>query len=873
MTEILLHTKLGVPTKRSKAVARLRLLEQANEGLSHESEFLRKLTLVSAPAGYGKTTMVSEWLRGLGVPTAWLSLDESDNDPSRFMAYFIAALQSIQPRFVESIQALVQSPQRPPAEVILTILLNELGTLPGLLILVLDDYHAINNLVIHQQISFLLEHLPSHMHLVLITREDPLIPVSRLRARNQVLEIRQDDLRFSVEEIVDFMNRVMQLELTYDDIVALERRTEGWIAGLQLAALSLHGLSNKKNFIQAFTGSNRYILDYLIEEVFNRQPVDIRDFLLKTAVLDRLSGPLCDAVTHRSGCRELLERLDQANMFIVPLDQSRTWYRYHRLFSELLRHQQHLLGQPMDETIIHQRASQWFEAEGYSAEAIQHLLAAQDWRKAAQLIGQVSEGMFNHGEIVTLIGWLEQLPKEIILSQPGLCMAYAWALLLTEKYEQAEPVLQQAEKLAPPGSVFLGQVATAQAYLARALGDNLRVIETSQLALSLLPENDFSSRGNLLMNMGMVHWHEGQLEKAELALVEAQEKAARSGNLYVQLTSEIFLARTLASRGAMREAASKYTSIIQRGLQVPVVALAYFDLGSLHYEWNELEKAELYLQQGLDLSRRTRNVEFQVAGLILQVYLLLARQDWNAASSVADQACNLARDFSALTRSRCAACQAHVAIKMGDLKSASLWLEQISVNMDSHPFYRFLGLIQPRLLIAQGRMEEAAEKLNICYETASHAGWGYALVAVQVLQALSANTPETALEFVTDALRLAGPEGYIRTFVDAGTGLVPLLREAAQRGVAPEYVGWILTFQGTKLKVPTTESSALIEPLSAREIEVLRLVTAGLSNREIAGKLFISPGTAKTHLHNLCGKLGVRNRTEAATRAKELGLV
>lgn len=873
MAEILLHTKLGVPALRSLAVPRTRLLKYSNESLVQGNEFLRKLTLVSAPAGYGKTTMVSEWLRGLAIPAAWLSLDESDNDPSRFMAYFIAAIQSIQPKFGESLQAMFRSPQPPPAEVILTILLNELGALPNLIFLVLDDYHAINNLAIHQQISFLLEHLSARMHLILITREDPLIPISRLRARKQVLEIRQEDLRFTVEEISDFMSRVMLLELSFDDIVALERRTEGWIVGLQLAALSLHDMRDKSSFIQAFTGSNRYILDYLIEEVFNRQPVDVRNFLLETAILDRLSGPLCDAVTHRSGCHELLERLDQANMFIVPLDLSRTWYRYHRLFSELLQHQQHLRKQPMDEAIIHQRASEWFETEGYLSEAIQHSLAAQDWKKAVQLIDLVNDRMFKQGEIVTLLGWLEKLPRQLILSQFDLCMTYAWALLLAGKYQLSEPVLEQAEKLTQPGSVSLGQVATAQAYLARSVGDNQRVIETSRLALSLLPETDITDRSNLLMNLGLVYWHEGRLEEAEPALVEAQEKAVRSGNWYAQLTSELFLARTLASRGAIREAALKYPSIIERGPQVPIAALAYFDLGSLHYEWNELEQAEIYLQQGLDLSRRMGTVEFQTAGLILQAYLLLARQDWSAASNVMDQACILAREFSRLIRTRCAACQAQVALATGDMMLAAHWLEQASGNVDSHPFYRFSGLIQPRLLIAQGRVKEAAELLSIRYATASRAGWGYAIIAIQILQAMAADSLHSALDFLADALRLAGPEGYIRTFVDAGIGLIPLLRDAAQHGVAPEYVGRILTSMGTRIYTPSSTRSVLAEPLSEREIEVLRLVTKGLSNREIAGKLFISPGTAKTHVHNLYGKLGVRNRIEAATRAKELGLV
>lgn len=872
MNEILLHTKLSQPPLRSMVVARKRICEYANQGLLGGNEFCRKLTLVSAPAGYGKTSMVSEWLRSLEVQAAWLSLDELDNDPFRFLAYFLAALQEIYPKFAESLQAMLQMPQRPQLDIVLTILLNELSTLPTLTALVLDDYQAIDNLTIHQSISFLLERLPPCLHLVLITRQDPLIAISRLRARNQILEIRQDDLRFNLEEISRFMNQIMQLSLQPEDIRALERRTEGWVAGLQLVGLSLHGTRDRSGFIKGFTGSNRFILDYLMEEVVSHQAEDVRDFLLDTAILERLSGPLCDAVTGKSGSQEMLEKLDQANMFIVPLDQSRTWYRYHRLFSDLLCHQKRLKSQPMEEATLHQRASQWFKNEGYLAEAIQHSLNAQDWVKAAQLIGEISDWMFKHGEIITVIGWMEKLPKELVLNHPDLCMSYAWALLLTEKYEQSTPVLARVEKLAPTGSLLQGQVATAQAYLARATGDNQRVIETSKMALSLIPESDLNSRGSLLMNLGLVYWHEGQLKEAEPTLVEAQESAAANDNLYVQLTSEIFLARTLISRGAIRKAAARYPSIIQRGPQVPVTALAHFDLGFLYYEWNELEKAEVNLQQGLDLSKRTGNVEFQIAGLLLQVYLSLARQDWKMASQIADQACRLAEGFSTLTRYRCAACQTLLALAMEDLKSASYWSEQNTEKVDPHPFYRFLGLNQSRLFIAQGKLEAAAEQLKSCYKRAYKAGWGYALVAVRVLQALAAGNSPASSEYLNDALSIAAPEGYIRTFTDAGGGLVPLLRESAQCGNHPEYARQLLSSLGEKTESLGSSRSILVEALSEREVEVLRLVTEGLSNREIARRLFISTGTAKTHVHNLCGKLGVRNRTEAARRAIELGL-
>ena len=871
MPEILLRSKIGIPHHRRLAVSRPRLLQYSTDALVDGNQFLRKLTLISAPAGYGKTTIAVEWLRALGSPVAWLSLDEGDNDPARFMGYIIAAIQSVRPGFGQATMAMVQAPRQPPAEVLLTLVLNELETRPDQLILGLDDYHVINNVAIHQQISFLLEHLPANIHLVLITREDPLVPIAGLRAKNQVLEIRQDRLRFTVKETDDFMYQVMQLKLTDAEIHALEQRTEGWIAGLQLVGITLQGLKDKGSFIQEFTGSSRFILDYLMEEVVNRQPGNVRDFLLQTSILERLCGPLCEAVTGQRDASELLKKLDQGNMFIVPLDNSQTWYRYHHLFAELLRHQQQS-GLPVDTITLHQRASQWFETAGYLPEAIQHTLQAGDWTKAAALIGRVNDGMFKRGEIVTVIGWLEKLPEQFTFSQPELCMAYAWALLLTEKYAKAGIVLAKAQKIASSDSFYQGQVANGQAYLARAVGDNLGVIRSSQMALSLLPEDDHSRRGSLLMNLGIVYWHEGNLEQAEKTLVDGQEKSALSNNLYAQLTCEVFLARTLASRGFIREAATKYQSVLQRGSQVPISTLAYFDLGALHYEWNELDKAELFIQQGMDLGRRTRNVEFQVAGLIVQAYVWLARQDWTAAASIADQAYALGENFSAQTRARCAACQAHVALAVGDLKNARHWLEQFHGNVDSHPFFRFSGLLQARLLIAQGHLEAAADELKLRYETAFQAGWGYALAAIRARQALAAGSSQTGLDYLADALRMAEPEGYVRTFTDAGLGLIPILRDAAQQGITPGYVKRILTSMDTHPSAPASTRSMLVEPLSEREIEVLRLVTAGLSNREIAGKLFISPGTAKTHVHNLYGKLGVRSRIQAAARAKELGL-
>jgi LuxR family maltose regulon positive regulatory protein len=885
MIDLLLTTKFNIPLVRDELVHRPRILDRLEAGLWQENSFRRKLTLVSAQAGYGKTTLIAEWLRhtlsASPLSATWLSLDEADNDPTRFLVGLITAIQHIHPAFGTATGALVRLPQPPPAEIIHTALVNELNAVPVPFILAIDDYHLIRTLPIHQLLAFILDHQPAHMHLVIMTREDPLLPIPRLRVRGQVMEIRQEDLCFTLQETADFLGRVMKINLSEKDIAALEQRTEGWIAGLQLAALSMQDAHDLKGFVQTFTGSHRYILDYLIEEVFKQRSAEVQDFLLQTSILDWLSGPLCDAVVDRKGSQELLEQLEQANLFLVPADQTRTWYRYHHLFSELLRHRLRAPG-TYDEALLHRRASQWFEAQGSLVDAISHALAAQDWGTAARLIGQSSDIMLKGGETVTLIGWFGKLPQEVVCAQPMLCLTYIWALLLASQFDTAEPLLEHIETLAPPGSSLLGQIAAAQAYLARAQGDTPRLIEKSRQALTLLPETDATSRGNVAMNLGLAYWHEGRLEEAERALLEAEEISRRVENYYALLTVQIFLARTQATRGKLRQAEAMYQKILQQAGEVPVLALAHYDLCTIYHEWNELQKAGEHLQHGLELSIRTGNKEFQNAGHVLRAFLLMAQGDASGAFEAVEQSHALAQEFNPATRARSAACHVQLALQSGDLDSAQHWAQQVFEGIDAHSFYRFLGLTQPRLLIAQGQKELAAGQLKTCYETAIHADWGYAVIAVLVLQALAARTNREALEFLTQALQAAQPEGFIRTFADAvGRGgsatrpaesLVPLLQEAALHGTTPDYVGQILTAIKGKQSRIAAGQSALAEPLTGRELEVLHLMTAGLSNREIAEKLFVSPGTAKTHVHNLCGKLGARNRTEAVMRAKELGL-
>lgn len=878
MEALLLTTKLSPPVIRQNLVHRPRLVAQLHLDWKGKSGFARKLTLVSAPAGYGKTSLAAEWLAGSPYTPAWLSLDEADNDPARFLIYLLAVFQQVQASLGETARAMLQSPQPPPAEILLTALLNDLAAYESPIVLALDDYHSIHNQSIHKLVAFLLEYQPPNLHLVILTREDPLLPVSRYLARNQAIRLPQEELRFTPTETAEFLRNAMGLELGNGEIEELQQRTEGWIAGLQLVALSLQAHPDRHEFIASFAASSRFVLDYLFEEVFERQPEDIQDFLLKTSLLERLTADLCDQITGRNDSAGKLETLERSNLFISPVDARRVWYRYHHLFQELLRHRLHFQGKAQVDR-LHRLASQWYAAHGFLGDAIGHALAAQDWDQASRLIQQASGDLLKRGEIATLLGWFHQIPFEVVRRDPGLCLSFGWPLILAGQLELADGLLALAEAAAQADPTFLGAVLTAQSNLARTRGDLPRTIDLSRRALECLPETDLISRSILALNLGLAYWHTGQNDVAERTLLEAQRDAQACGNAYALLTAIIFLGRVRAVRGELRQAVEFYQTAIQKGGQVPILAIAHHDLAALHYEWNELEACRAELKLALEMNRYSGNAEIQAAVYLLQARLECTSENFLSMEAIFEQLHHLEQvgELPALARQRILDCRAELALRCGDLETAQSLVDQNFPQLDAHPFYRFLGLTAVRLALAQGKKADSSRVLLDCYERADQSGWGYGVLAVRILQALAADSQEAGLALLTDALQRSQPDGYVRSYADTGRGLIPLLQEAARHGVQPIYVGQILkaigeqaTYRGGKL----IESAAgLVEPLSERELEVLRLMAAGLSNREIASRLVVSLGTVKTHVHHICGKLGVANRTQAVVQARDRQII
>ncbi len=904
VSETLLQTKLYIPPIRSNLVPRPQLLEQLNQGL----QLGHKLTLICAPAGFGKTTLASAWVTACDRPAAWLSLDEGDNDPARFLAYFIGALnriEAVETSLGRGTLSMLQAPQQPPIEAILTSLINDIAGISGRIIFVLDDYHNIESSLVDDALAFLLENQPPQLHLVIATRDDPQFPLSRLRARGQLSELRAIDLRFTSSEAGEFLNQAMGLALSAEDIAALESRTEGWIAGLQLAAISMQGRQDTSTFIKSFTGSHRFVLDYLLEEVLEQQSDRIQDFLLQTAVLDRLTGPLCDALTGQEDGREMLDLLERANLFIVPLDEERRWYRYHHLFADLLR--QRLRQTKFAQIPLLQiRASVWYEKNRFADEAIQYALRAEDFERAVHLIEEHSDPIWRQGEHIKLRRWLASLPIELVYAKPQLAIFHAEGQFVSGQQEAAEQSLLAAEQMldqipAADRGNLAGRAAATRAFLAFYQGDMPGIIRHSREALDSLPENDAAWRSSAANAIGDAHIIKGDMAAAQQVQTVSLEASKAMGNIYMTLVASMKLAITLRHQGHLQQAVDICRQQLQlaeeNGLSQTVVAgwlLAIW--GEVLAETNDLETALQLANRGVDLTMRGgRAADVAMLGwsYICLTRVLFSTGNTAGAGETVQTIENIAleTDFPPWITRMIAAWQARIWLAQGRLETACQWVDENGFDTPGASgqlqevdfFLMFDYLVLSRILIAQERLDEAAGLLTQLLEVTRAQGQTAREIEILLLQTLTfqaAGKTDRALSALEDALTLAEPAGFMRTFVDEGPPLAHLLQKATAQGIAPNYASRLLSALPTEqggikeniaaIHIP---HSTLMEPLSEREREVLQLIAEGLTNREIADRLYLSPNTVKVHSRNIYGKLDVHNRTQAIARARALGIL
>lgn len=868
----LLTTKLYIPSPRPNLVPRPRLVEQLDDGL----RLGHKLTLISASAGSGKTTLLGEWahrdapLREPKVRVAWLSLDEDDNDPARFWAYVVAALQTIHPQLGQSALPMLQGPQPPPIRSILAPLLNEVAALPEPIALILDDYHLITEQAIHDGVAFLLDHLPRQVHLGLATRADPPLPIARLRARGQLTELRADDLRFTSEEVAAFLNDVMGLSLRPADIAALEARTEGWISGLHLAALSLQGREDAHAFVEAFTGGHQYILDYLIEEVLSRQPQPVQRFLLQTSILDRLCAPLCDALTGEHYGAEMLERLQRDNLFTVPLDDERRWYRYHHLFGDLLRKR---LGQatPPDQVFeLHRRASRWHAENGLLEQAVKHARAAGDFERIAQIAEQSAGASLLDARLTTLLRWVDALPQDVLHAHPRLQVYRAWALFMNGHLEAAQQALgecRQALKALPPSPE----------------NDALRRVLTR-----LLDTIDMIAQGFMCSV-------DNQIEAALRMCSRARDLALEDGHVFLAAQATEGLALTYYHQGRLRASAQSCQQVIdlavQSAAQAPLAAAGYVELAGIHTEWNDLDTAADLLDHALALCRQWGIVQTLNEAYVAQSRLLQARGDIAGAWEMlgkAREASSMEGDTS-MVNFRLTTQQARLNLAAGEPEKAARWVEGMEAALASGrqlpaAFAATLQTTLARAYLAQDRAEDALAVLEPLLTSAEIAGVYLFVVEICALKALALHAlgdTSAALASLARSLALAEPKGFARVYLNEGAPMARLLREAAAQGIASNYANRLLDgFRvceygsvGETPIPPYTHTPTLPDSLTSRELDVLRLINDGLSNQEIAEKLVIALNTVKRHTSSIYGKLGVKSRTQAIARARELGLI
>ena len=901
----ILLPQLYIPRPHPKLVSRPRLITT----LRHVEAY--RLILISAPAGFGKTTLLSQWLSDPEYQhhrerVGWVSLDRNLN-LIRFWIYLISAVETVDVETGRDAMGLIDNTQ-PQVEKAIAVLINSIAEAKKPFILILDDYDVIEDPEVHASLVYLLDHLPPNLHIVIASRIDPPLPLARLRLQRDMAELRAADLIFTLPETTALYNEILGLGFSEDDLTALGERTEGWIAGLQAAALALQNRSGKSqgaeppfeaqpaskaahDFIREFTGSQRYIMDYLIDEVLRRQPEHVQSFLLETALLDRLCGPLCDSVTGRDDSQSILEQLEAANVFLIPLDADRRWFRYHRLFADVLRHQFHITN-PRGGQEYHLRASCWYERQGMVDEAIEHALTARDFLRAENLLEPIIGPIIDRqGRLHQVAQWLASLPPERRREHPQLNFWYALVLMLIGRATDYEEPLREAEAAwrEQEDQAGLAKVSSLRAHAACRRGEfDQTAVEATQ-ALADLPEDDLILRSMTQYALGVACRAKGDLAGAYQAIDQARQISEKAGSVILNLLAKTASGNLLLVQGHLRQAAETYREVIRKVGQRtfhPRIE-ASLQLSDLYREWNELETAEDLLREGIHLAEVTGWEPYLAQGLLTQARVIAARERGSSQGGQVEDLLNRAAEIGRLLGrqgviDKVGVLRARRSLAQGSLPAAVQWARERGFSLeDTIPFEKEMDyLTWARVLIAQGKTGEALRILDQIHSIAQQAGRAGTLVETLALQAVAyqaSGSMDLALAAIAEALLRAEPEGYIRLFLDEGPPMAAMIQQAGMRGIAPRYTGTLLAAFKEAQVIPETSlipvTAALVEPLSARELEIVQLLARGATNQEIAQQLSIALTTAKKHVSNIIGKLGVSNRAQVAARARDLGLI
>jgi LuxR family maltose regulon positive regulatory protein len=899
MPSPLVRTKLYVPQVRRGLVPRPRLAERLG------GDRQPRLTVISGPAGFGKTTLLAAWAEAAapaGRPVAWVSLEESEQQPASFWTYVVTALGNAVPGVGAGVLPLLLSPQ-PPMESVLATLVNELGALPDGVDLVLDDSHLADGPAIAGDVAFLLEHLPPNAHLVISTRADPALPVARLRARGELVEVRAADLRFTLPEVTAYLNDVVGHDLGAPEIATLEGRTEGWIAALQLAALSLQGRADASGFIAGFAGDDRYVVDYLVEEVLARQPDSVRTFLLETSVLDRLTGPLCDAVTGGSDGRSVLESLERANLFVVPLDDSRQWYRYHHLFADVLR--AHLLEErPQAVADLHRRAADWYGAAGEPVPAVRHALAAGDLERAADLIERSVIGLLRQRQEATVRSWVDDIPDDVVRRRPVLAIGFIGTLMSSGELASVPDRLAELEQVLadPPADLVVldelelarlpGAMETYRAALALVAGDPAATVRHADQAVARAAPGDDLTVAAASALAGLASWSGGDLEAAHRGYSVAVAGLERAGNIADVLGCSITLGDLRITQGRLGDAQRTYEDALRlaaahevdgplRGTADMVVGLS-----QIAFERGDLAATAAHLRRVDQLGEHLGLPQHPYRWRVARARLRAAEGDLAGAADLLAEAERVyVGDFSPNVRPL-AAQRARVLLAQGRLAEALDWAREQHLAPDDEPAYvrEYEHVTLARILLQQHAVDGSAASLRAAYDllerlrlAAEQGGRGGTLIELLALQALAHHAEHGrhdvpgALAPLEQALRLAEPEGHVRVFVGEGAPMAALLEAVVRREPSWRYPRRLL--DAFHQPAPGPVDQGLVDPRSARELDVLRLLATDLDGPAIARELVVSLNTVRTHTKSIYAKLGVNSRRAAVARAGELRLL